>query len=115
MGWEWNSPPCPFPKHSDCCNAHRPPGLPPYLGRPEPHPHHHPKSWQQQWPGPVDSFETLPGLCHVLRLGYSNLMMNFAGGLAIGCSDDIGNELLLARHVTLNRGIHVYIIKQDQA
>ena len=34
MGGERDSPSGPFPKHPDCCEAHRPPVLLPHLGRP---------------------------------------------------------------------------------
>src|SRR5438105_6700529 len=115
MGRERNSPSSPFPKHPHCCDAHRPPVLLPHLGRPFPHPHHHPKDWEQQQPGPMDGFEPLPGFCHVLHLGCPDLVMNLTKGLAIGCSDDVGQSLFLASHVTLNRGIYVHLIKQDEA
>src|SRR5213080_238047 len=53
--------------------------------------------------------------CHVLHLGCPDLVMNLEHGLAIGCSDNVGNGLLLASHVMLNRKIDVYLIKQDDA
>src|SRR6266581_6778586 len=105
MGGESNSPSSPFPKHPDCCDAHRPPVLLPHLRIPFSHPYHQEKGWEQQQPGPVDGLETLHGFCHVLHLGCSDLLMNLAEGLAIGCPDDVGHDLFLASHVTLNRGI----------
>ena len=53
----------------------------------------------------MNGFETHHGFCHVLHLGCPDLVMNLSEGLAIGCSDDIGHDLFLASHVTLNRGI----------
>jgi hypothetical protein len=52
--------------------------------------------------------------CHALHLGCPDLLMNLAHGLAIGCSDNGGNGLLLASHIMLNREMHVYILKQDE-
>ena len=40
--------------------------------------------------------------------------MNLVEGLLIRGSDDVDNGLLLSCHVTLNRGRHVHLIKQDE-
>src|SRR5260370_6120852 len=105
MGGERNSPSSPFPKHPHGCDAHRPPVFLPHLGRSFSHPHHHAKGRKQHQPGPLDGFETLPGLCHVLHLGGPDLLMNLAQGLTIGCSDDGGANLFLAHPATLHRVI----------
>src|SRR6266581_6296532 len=40
--------------------------------------------------------------------------MNLSKGLAIGGSDNVVNDFRVSSHVTLNRGIHVHLIKQDE-
>jgi hypothetical protein len=40
--------------------------------------------------------------------------MNLAEGLSIGCSDDVGNVLLLASCLTLNDRRHIHLIKDDK-
>ena len=62
----------------------------------------------------MEDVETLPGFCHVLHLGCPDLVMNLSKGLAIGGSDNVGNDFRVSSHVTLNRGIHVHLIKQDE-
>src|SRR6266496_4042123 len=52
--------------------------------------------------------------CRILHLGCPDLVMDLAHGLAIGCSDNGGNDLFLTSHLMLNRGIHVHLLKQDE-
>jgi hypothetical protein len=82
VGGERNSPSSPFSKHPNCGDAHRSPILLPHQGRPFSYPYHEMKEWEQQQPGPVGGFEALPGFCHVLHLGCSDLVMNLAKGFA---------------------------------
>src|ERR1700693_5265479 len=67
-------------------------------------------SSQCQW----RAFEPSPCFCHVLHLGCRDLVMNLANGLAVGGSDDVGHDLRISSHVTLNRGIHIHLIKHDE-
>src|SRR6266700_3724038 len=100
------------PKHAYCRDTHRPHVLLPHLWLRSPSPGEDPevgfKEQSRQGLKPHQVF------CHVLHLGCPDLVMNLAHGLAIGGSDNGGNDLFLTSHLMLNRGIHVYLLKQDE-
>ena len=106
-----------FPKHANCCYAHRPHVLCPHLGRCSPSPPEDPPTdSEEEGRQELKRFEThtLRGLCHVLHLSGPDLVMNLAEGFAIGCSDSVGNGWLLAIQFTLNLCVHVHILKDEE-
>src|SRR6266536_4707590 len=100
-------------KHAHCRDAHRPHVLLPQPWMRSPSPGEDPEVGLKE--KSRQGLQPLQGFCHVLRLGGPDLVMNLAHGLAIGCSDNGGNDLFLASHLMLNRGIHVHLLKQDEA
>src|SRR5947199_3863353 len=113
-----DAPAAAFPEHPDCRYAHCPTVFLLHLRIHLTHPAEGPPAdsdeHHRQEPEPVRGCETLPGFTHLLHLGCPDLVMNLAEGLLIGGSDDVDNGLLLASHLTLNRGRHIHFIKKDE-
>src|SRR6266699_151751 len=119
LGGGWRDAPSGlFPKHTNRREAHRPKDVLLHLWIRSTYTPEGPKETSdqkgRQEQHPVLVCGRCPGFYLFSHLGCPDLLMNLSEGLLIRCSNDVDSGLLLASHVTLNRGRHVHFIKQDK-